>query len=69
MGKKVKWRDNLMERPQVNEHGVSRELQVFTSRGRVLSGYWDDQRGMWFLNGYLPPERVEKWTDLLETID
>jgi len=69
MGKKVKWRDNLVERPPVNEHGVSRELQVFTNRGRVLSGYWDANRGMWFINGYLPPEKVEKWTDLLETID
>jgi hypothetical protein len=69
MGKKVTWRDNLVERPPVNEHGVSIQVQVFTDRGRVLGGYWDSNRGMWFIQGELPPEKVVQWTNLLETIE
>ena len=65
----VRWRDFLTEKPDLSIHGVSRELQVYTSRGRVLSGYWDDRRGKWMISNLLPPEKVERWTDLLETIE
>lgn len=69
MLKEVIWRDNLTTKPETNIHGVSNEVQVFTSRGRVLSGYWDSHRKMWFLNGALSSENVVKWTNLLETIE
>jgi hypothetical protein len=69
MEKTVKWRDNLLEKPPLNIHRVSERVQVLTSYGRIVIGYWDASRGMWFLDGTLTNEHAVQWTNLLETLE
>ena len=69
MGNTVKWRDNLLEKPPLNIHRVSERVQVLTSYGRIVTGYWDASRNMWFLDGTLTNEHAVQWTNLLETLE